>query len=442
MVDSDIPKEVKMNRRRAGSVVPERRGATTVFVAVFTLVIVGVVAFTIDLSRLFTGASELQTVSDAAALRGAQELQRAPGVSPVTVTTSFSAQNEALGAKEAVPAAAITPVFWDPTAADPETPTTWANANAVAVRASRTSRLLFGRLLSPSLPTTSQRAIAWVANVQSVSCPAPWGFPMQALNDALYGLQDVSVRATMYSTLTQKLANPGALSVTMIVYPSSLTRPTVAGESWPFSGINDAGSVNMNEYADQVANTGTCAANSNTRIDDVEAFPGNGQGSVPQKTAGGAYGAGITGGIGFCAAPLGNGNNGQGQGQGQGRGQGQNGQPRADCYPVGSYNVGSSGVLRYVSWFGPVTNNSATVLTLSGFMVMCVFNGKSNGEPDPQERCAWYDSYRTSQFAPNGLPNSLPPGTIVGYPMPTSPSIGGATLGNTPSLAQRLILVR
>jgi hypothetical protein len=380
------------------------------------------VAFTIDLSRLFTGASELQTVADAAALRGAQQLQRTRGVPPINSVIDFSAQNEALGAREAVPASAVEPILWLPTAANPETPASWEDANAVAVRASRTSRLLFGRVLSPSLPTTSQRAIAWIANVQSVRCPAPWGFPLAALNDAIFGQSDYDRKREYFSALQQKIADLGVYSVALVLYPEGMNAPVnTPNQVWPFQGIGP--DANMNNYPEQIAGSPTCGADAVAEIDEEETFPG--RAAVPQKTVRGAMGHQSVNGS-LCEPIQ---------------------QNKADCFPVGSNLQGNAGVDVVVSWIDQVNSNVAAVLTIGGFRVMCVFgraNGSGSNAGGQGQSCGFFTGYLNSGFAPSGISEAkLPQGTIVGYPVTMSPKLGqGTTLGNTPSLAQRLILVR
>lgn len=78
-------------RRRA------RRGSTLVLVALFSVVLVGMAAFAIDVSRLYVGVNELQTAADATALRGALYLQRSPGTDGSADMVLFAGSNEALG---------------------------------------------------------------------------------------------------------------------------------------------------------------------------------------------------------------------------------------------------------------------------------------------------------------------------------------------------------
>lgn len=69
-------------RRVAGP--RRRRGATLIMVALFSVAIVGMAAFAIDLSRLYVGTNELQTRADATALNAALLLQRNPATAQLS----------------------------------------------------------------------------------------------------------------------------------------------------------------------------------------------------------------------------------------------------------------------------------------------------------------------------------------------------------------------
>lgn len=411
----------------------QRRGATLVFVAIMITVVVGMAAFAVDLSRFHVGANELQTGADAAALRGAMFLQGNPGTSPVDSAVAFATVNNALNGPVELEAGDVEAILWDPAASPSETSlgNNWTNANAVAVRASRTRGLLFGRLLGAVTSTPNRRAVAWVANITRVECPAPWGFPLNAFNLELFNANDFTVRTNSYNKLLDTLSNQSEqrrLEISMIFSPSDVPITTPANASFSFEAIDD-NNVNMNAYRDQIADASSCAAASSVAIDSVEAFPGKGGGAIPKKTADGAHGGpGKSTGEKSLCEPVTKG-----------------GKANADCYPVGSGFTGSPGVTVTVAWIDdPTAKSSALVKTLSGFRVMCVYNGKTNGDPDPSETCAWYDKMRAGGYVPNtGMPNTFYAGTIIGYPVTLSGTLTpGTVLGNAPSLGQRLILVR
>ena len=61
------------------SLVRDIRGAVAIYIAFVAPVLLGVGALTLDLGRLITLNTELQSAADAAALAGARELNRFPG---------------------------------------------------------------------------------------------------------------------------------------------------------------------------------------------------------------------------------------------------------------------------------------------------------------------------------------------------------------------------
>lgn len=456
----------------------ERRGATLVFVAVFALALVGVAAFAIDASRLYVGTNELQTGADAAALRAARYMQRNPGSDPTAVAQAFSLSNESLGSGVQLAAQDVTPIFYDP-ANQSFTPTAWATANAVEVRASRLGNLLFGRLLTNVMPTPMRRSVAWVANITQVTCPTPWGFPVLALNERLNpaGTPSAStISPSTFAAVDSALAtSTGARDLTMIFWPP--THLSNAGPQLPKQTGSDSAfyalAGNMNSYADQIADPrGSCAGNSSVSIGTQETFPGQGGGSVQKKTVDGVEGTGPANQlIGLCEnvnAPT----------------------NMADCWPQGTtnFNGQTPGVRVIASWVGPVNGSGVPVVAIGGFRVMCVYRGTKGGgasvvaaasssvflpasflstqpgknedKPKPpkdppgppappgpppagNESCQWLDGPNKSYFDARGVSAPYDEGTIVGYPEAIYPGLGtGTVLGNAPSLGQRLILVR
>lgn len=416
------------------------------FVAISSIVLVAAAAFAIDLSRLSLGTNELQSAADASSLRAAKYIQTFNDSNPDLVTQTFAAahfralDNSAI----ALSAADIEPGWWDDS--DRSFTAGFAPPNAVRVRATKSGSLLFRRFIGNLTQSQARNSIAWVANVTRTTCPAPWGFPLNAFNDAVYGINDYTMRVTGLDDLQDTLRTvDGDLKVAIIFRPSDA--PVVAG-SHPFEAIDDVdgGGTNMNDYADQIANASSCAANQSTAIDSTEYFPGKGTGAVPKKTVNGAFGGGPAGKLAsLCEKPA-------------------NNSREVDCFPVGSGRTGPVGVTVTVSWVEPVTSTTGRVKAIGGFRVMCVFgntkgfgssnggnngNGNNNGNNGnnngggggPPETCAYYSRFRTSAYAPSGLPVELSEGTIVGYPVPVSLGAGSG-VGDAPSLAKRLILVR
>jgi len=460
-------------RARRGSAKRTRRGATLVFVAVFALALVGVAAFAIDASRLYVGTNELQTSADAAALRAARFMQSNPGSDPTSAAQAFSPSNESLGSGVQLAEQDVSPIFYDPINRS-FTATNWASANAVEVRATRVGNLLFGRLLTNVMPSPTRRSVAWVANITQVSCPTPWGFPVLALNERLNpsGTPNAStISPAAFASVDSALAtSTGARDLTMIFWPP--THLLNAGPQLPKQTGSDSAfyalAGNMNSYADQIADPlGSCGGNSSISIGTQETFPGQGGGSVEKKTVDGVEGTGPANQyIGLCEnvnAP----NN------------------TADCWPQGTtnFNGQTPGVRVIVSWVGPVNGSGVPVVAIGGFRVMCVYRGTGGGggpnaslnsttstfllatyarltqgrpnnppgppnnPPNPPpaggETCQWLDGPNKTYFDARGVSAPYDEGTIVGYPEAIYPGLGpGTTLGNAPSLGQRLILVR
>jgi Flp pilus assembly protein TadG len=157
----------------------ERRGATLVFVALMLIALLGVCAIAVDLSRIYVGVNELQTAVDAAALRGAMALQRAPSGNPTaTVTTFMNGSNRVMGAS----ATNVTVQGWHwESDATKQKAVAWgatgatAGVNAVRVTATLSAGMLFGRAISAVIPRPSKSATAWVASV-GMGCMRPWMF--------------------------------------------------------------------------------------------------------------------------------------------------------------------------------------------------------------------------------------------------------------------------
>lgn len=448
----------------------ERRGATLVFVAVFALALVGVAAFAIDASRLYVGTNELQTGADAAALRAARYMQSNPGSDPTSVAQAFSPSNESLGSGVQLAAQDVLPIFYDP-ANRSFTATSWATANAVEVRASRIGNLLFGRLLTNVMPSPTRRSVAWVANITQVSCPTPWGFPVLALNDRLNpaGTPSAStISPSTFASVDSALAtSTGARDLTMIFWPPTHLRnngpkiPKQAGSDSAFYALTE----NMNEYPNQIANPASCDANASIAIGVQEQFDGQGGGSVESKTVNGVEGTPPAKDGMLCQTP-------------------QQPSNAADCWPPGTTNFSGQtpGVRVVVAWVGSLNGSAVPVVAVGGFRVMCVYRGKGGGgqsasvagapaqfqlasyspvqpgkqddKPKPpkdppgpppagNESCQWLDGPNKSYFDARGVSTPYDEGTIVGYPEAIYPGLGpGTTLGNAPSLGQRLILVR
>lgn len=412
-------------KQRVGTGRP-RRGATLVFVAVFALALVAMAAFAIDLSRLYVGTNELQTGADAAALRGAMELQQNPGQSPSAVAASFASSNQALDSSIALGNGDVWPVYWDDSLRTADTTVAWSAANAVRVTASVPNKLLFGRVLSAVNQTPRRKAIAWIANVSGVRCQfKPFGFPIQnvfedlglgAINNRPMTLAEVDQLRDLLATLA------GKVQLTQIMYPkdNGITPTNETSIYWPLAD-------NMNQYPDQISQGGGCGANAAIYQgqNETSAFPGSGGGSNAQKAVDGALGYPLNIRDPICGRIA----------------------DDATCYAPGTSTAGITVTAAYTGGGTNLASCSSScalpVRMIAGFKIMCIFYGKvtgggPNGQNNSSERCPWLVNNFSSAYN-----KSYNTGTIVGYPVVESIGLGpNIDLGNAPSLAQRLILVR
>lgn len=161
-----------------------RRGATLVFVAILLVALVGVCGIAIDLSRLYVSVNELQTAVDAAALRGALRLQRAPdsstGELEVAVSNFWGGSNTVAGGTVTDPAVVLQRCSQGANTVTCGAPGVNAIANAVKVTATLSSELLFGRVLSVVAPRPSRSATAWVASIGR-TCIRPFLFDINVI---------------------------------------------------------------------------------------------------------------------------------------------------------------------------------------------------------------------------------------------------------------------
>ncbi|MDQ8161813.1 MAG: pilus assembly protein TadG-related protein, partial [Gemmatimonadota bacterium] len=205
-----------------------RRGATLVFVALMLVALLGVCAIAVDLSRIYVGVNELQTAADAAALRGALSLQRAPGGNPTaTVTTFLSSGNTVMGT--AVTDVTVQGWHWDANVSLRKA-VAWgatgatAGVNAVSVTVTHTAGLLFGRALSVVVPPPRRTAIAWVANV-GLTCVRPWMFEVTKVFTR--GGVTVAANATPTEAQIAELRNAGLTTrVNLMVAPPTVNNPS------------------------------------------------------------------------------------------------------------------------------------------------------------------------------------------------------------------------
>ena len=380
----------------------ERRGATIVFVAVLAVAVVGMAAFAVDASRMYVGVNELQTVSDAAALRGALRLQRVPGVDPSDSIIAFAVKNPALSGTVTLAATDIKPAIWTEVVGGQgsldTTSATWTTANAVQVSARRTAGLLFGKVLRSVAPIPARRSSAWIANLTGSTCIKPWGLPM-AWVLPMVGASPSPIRALTQAEV-QTLRGLTTLERTVIIAPpysgNGQIPPATPNGNWAALRINGNG---MSDYQRALADA-TCSNNSLTVGPREKDKPGN---NLDKKTTDSIQ-------VSVCRF--------------------QNNNDTCFDIPTGTV-AGVSVIVAFMST--PVSSGTEWVQIpmLGEFVVQCYRreSGGNNSCVSTKVNAATWTSYGE--------------GTLLGYINPDFAELGpGAQLGNTISTSQRLIIVK
>ena len=163
-----------------------RKGIFVVLFGLLFMVLMGVSAMAVDMSRIWTMRNELQTAADAGALAGAVQLtpphQRGGAGQRVTDSATWMARlNKAL--YDTVHVEAVNFGIWED-AAQTFTSSNASNATAVEVIVSHgTNKLIIGAL-GIAAPTVKARAVAWAnAPVDNSNCMKPWTMPYTILMD-------------------------------------------------------------------------------------------------------------------------------------------------------------------------------------------------------------------------------------------------------------------
>ncbi|MES2523757.1 MAG: Tad domain-containing protein [Gemmatimonadota bacterium] len=382
---------------RPGRLRRERRGATLVFVALLTIVLVGMTAFAVDISRMYVGTNELQTGADAAALRGALRLQRVPGVSPAPQVVAFAGSNDALGAALAVSEDQVQPMFWDPATATAST-ATWATANAVEVTAQRTAGLLFGRVLTAVAPTPQRKAIAWIANLGASTCIKPWTMPMSGVLEML-GVAPTPERALTQAEIETLRNKPIAERTVLLGAPLQTGKATYSEEpsAGRWAAIKNYDGSGKPGYVDAVGDND--CSNSSTSLGPVET-------DAPNASLDGWTTDGVST---FCYFASGQDN----------------------CYDSASFtNQGVKVMVAFASQATEPGNENLVIYMLGEFVLQCY-----------KQKAA--SNTCSSSFVSPTEWSKYDEGALLGYINPSLPELGnGMALGNTLSTSQRLILVR
>ena len=388
-----------------------RRGSTLVFVALFTVALVGLAAFAIDISRLYVGVNELQTGADATALRGALYLQRSPGTNGASDMTAFASSNEALGQPVSISASDIESGRWQDTTF---TPYSWndARVNAVRVSARRSTGLLLGRVLNRLVAVPERKAIAWVANVTGVDCIKPWGLDREVIEDKID--VDLTTQAGI-NTVKQKMLTNAGLAELTVVFSADVNADKGAAEpDGKFKALTDQGSSSK-RWEDLMVGAGCGDGTSEFSASDISAQPGEGNQIIGRSDAivrqtnaeKGPCKKGLTPNDATCYDPA-----------------------------LPGYVAGPTIVVALTNPVGK--KNDTQIGMLSRFRLMCAFTVDAKGAPSKPstEVCPWLTTVGRTN-------TGYLRGTIVGYPVGGFADLGpGSELGNTISTGQRLILVR
>jgi len=158
---------VARTRRQAR---PARRGASLVLFSLMLVVVLGMVAFAVDVGCLSLVRTQLQVAADSAALAAAASMEKSP-CDPVAVAQRYASQNWAGGKAVELAAADVELGHWDfglRTFVPSGTPT---NAIRVTARRDRTAGgevpLLFARVLGArSCGIRAQAVAVFVSNFQ------------------------------------------------------------------------------------------------------------------------------------------------------------------------------------------------------------------------------------------------------------------------------------
>jgi Flp pilus assembly protein TadG len=490
---------------RGGSGSPRstnRRGATLVLFALLLVPLLTIAAMAVDASLWQVGANQLQVTADAAALAGARAAQLYPGTagspgaatSPHTYATNTAAANVAFSSPVTITNADVEPYWWDPVGRT-ASPRTWAtnDYNAVKVTTRATGgRILSGIVRSSGVPVT-RSAIAWIANINSSECIKPWALPYTVFYDAVVAATGLS--STIPPTLPS--TNPpyrNDLSQEQIAAMNLLTNgnqnvqqrtvimrgPTTSSVNWPASGafpaVADVPAINQWMGYNFNGNAGSSYQGAVGACDATAAVGANSGATLPGANDIECYtiAALIGGNTNVCQN---NGNyltdytcNGGGtQGCPTNRtcvfspntGSGSSQTAHAECYDPLLYPVTCVGANCSVSipvgagaqpgkevnvvWGdGTGTGSNLTSYRQVGkFKIYCVFRAYSQGT-STVPRTPVNNVIGETCSVPGGLTyTNLPAGTIIGVIGTIGLDItSGTTLGNTHSLAQRLILVQ
>jgi Flp pilus assembly protein TadG len=449
-------------------------------------------AFAIDASQWQVGANQLQTAADAGALAGARAAQLYPNTAS-TIAPSYAiaagSANRAFGVAVTVNTADVEPTFFNPTDGSVVL-RTWTGAyNSVRVTVRQAAGRTLSGLVMSAGPTVTKSAVAWIANVNGGQCIKPWALPYTVFYDAIEAATGIVSTETPTAPSTNPPYRPN-LSQAQIARMDYLTANNMAvaartvimrgpnteavnfpvgaspsGASLPAANQWMGYAFNGSAGANYQADIGSCTQNASIGANSGTTLPGGGTdyecwtinaiigGGGQNCNANGNYLNDYTCNGGGCPAvrtcvfapPFG-------------------ATASAACYDPNatgvtvscsggncSTSVGSAtpGKEVWVVWGdGTGTGSNLTSYRQVGkFKLYCVFRYFTQGSTPKTAATTTVTSETCSVPDGSGGFNTytnLPAGTIVGV-LGTigAPKLGnGEVLGNAPSLAQRLILVK
>jgi hypothetical protein len=189
-----------------------------VLAAITLVMVMMMLAFVVDLSRLYVQKNELQTGTDAGALAGALRLSTTTSnVSDSAVATGN--RNFVLGTAPTFLASAVKCGVWDGLPINGSTPNAWhsgsphdlpcvASDNAVQLGGASPSNYLFNGILNAAGVTVATTAVAWVAPaVSSTTCIKPFAVDYKYLIQALDAVRGIAYDSLNHAVAYRDLAD-------------------------------------------------------------------------------------------------------------------------------------------------------------------------------------------------------------------------------------------
>lgn len=162
----------------------DERGAAAVLMVVSMIVIMGVAAVTIDVTRLMAIRAELQTAVDAAALAGALELATGGGDASRDTALVYASRNTAETDTVFVEPDSVVFGVWEPLTNSFTPLPNAVGANAIDVRTRKQVGTYFGWVLNFFDVSAAAAATGWAASpVSESSCVKPWAIPEELLDE-------------------------------------------------------------------------------------------------------------------------------------------------------------------------------------------------------------------------------------------------------------------